>query len=190
MISNLDQLRDENDFNLVADLFKKCLGKTKEEIKQIFLDAGIEIDDECAKEGYEFCKRITPVDDATLKNASGGEIETIGVGSNDTPDMNLGGATNGVLPPRAKNMLDMAIESLEKMANNTEMELCILLIRGVIDDLKELMARPYNRDPFKDELTRIEIRTALLPTNNRNLMHKDNAVHFIGQAQRITYEES
>lgn len=183
MIKNLEQLRDENDIKLVTDLFEKCLGKSKDEIKQIFLDGGIEIDDECAKESYELLKGITPIEDTALASASGGEGGmTDGV---DLAEANCE-STNGVLPQGARREIDRAIQALEMKKAITELEVISLMIQDIIDDLKELVAGPYDKYPFKRQVTRIILRVAILPADR----YKDIAMACLTEAQRITSAES
>ena len=183
MINNLDQLRDEKGYKVVADLFEKCLGKSKEEIKQIFLDAGIEIDDECAKESYELLKGITPIEDAALTSASGGEG-----GLTDSVDLAEANceSINGVLPQGARREIDRAIQALEMKKAITELEIVSLAIQGIIDDLKELVAGPYDKYPFKREVTRIILRIVILPADR----YRDIAIACLTEAQRITSAES
>ena len=170
MINTLEEMYQEIKYEELVELFEKCSSKNKEEIIQIFKEKGYEISDDFASECLKCYEALTPIDDIDLSNVAGGN----------------GG--NGCLPGSARIELELAIKGLERYKKGATLELTIDIAQGIIDDLKELMAKPYDKIPFKNELVRIEIRVGFLPMVKNN--GKDIALRSIAEAQRITSYES
>ena len=170
MINSLEELYKKVSEEELIDLFEKCLSKSKSEIIEVFKEKGYEINDDLASECKKCYESIVPIDDSDLACVAGGSTE------------------NGCLPGSARIALEIAIKGLEKYKTGATLELIIDIAQGIIDDLKDLMARPYDKIPFKNELTQIEIRVGFLPLVKNN--GKDIALEAIAEAQRITHLES
>ena len=170
MINTLEEMYQQIPNEKLIDLFVECKSKNKGEIIETFKESGYEISDDLASECLKCYEVVTPIDDSDLANVAGGSEE------------------NGCLPSSARIELELAIKGLEKYKTGATLELIIDIAQGIIDDLKDLMARPYDKIPFKNELTQIEIRVGFLPLVKNN--GKDIALEAIAEAQRITHLES
>lgn len=169
MINNLEEMYQKIQYDELIDLFGECISKNKDEIIQIFKDKGYEISGDFASECLKCYEVVTPIDDSDLACVAGGSEE------------------NGCLPASARIELEIAIKGLEKYKAGATLELIVEIVQGIIDDLKDLMARPYDKIPFKNELSQIEIRVGFLPHVNNG---KEMALRCIANAQRITSHES
>ena len=169
MINNLEEMYQKIQYDELIDLFEECASKNKDEIIQILKERGYEISDDCALEYLKCYEAVTPIDDSDLVSFAGG---------------NEG---NGCLPSSARIQLELAIKGLEKYKSGATVELIVEIAQGIIDDLKDLLSRPYEKAPFKNELTQIEIKVGFLPHVNNG---QDIALRCIAEAQRITSRES
>ena len=170
MINNIEELYENSLGKELTGLFEKCLTKNKDEIIDIFKENGYEISDEFANECCNYCKEVEPVNEADLVYIAGGSDE------------------GGCLPFSARGCLERAIKGLEKYKSGATVEIIADVAQAIIDDLKDLLQRPYDKIPFKKELSQIEIRVAFLPLVHNN--GKDIALRNITEAQRITSRES
>lgn len=162
MIKTFEELRKSESLENLYKYYNESLGKSIEEIKALLKGYGVEVSDECLKECYNFCKGFEAIKD-------------------DEVDEIAGGIGDASVPERARHFLNSAIKKLdnERFFNTEPLKYAA---KECSETLKNLLNQPYEKESFKNALTRVLLEDIGL------LVFSNNAFQFVAsciqEAQR------